>query len=119
MYKFLLPLILLFSVSLLAGCGTDEDLSDHPLTGNWVWNDDGITPLNFNADGTGNRDWWGLPDNFDWSVNGENLDKDMTSGFVVDNGFLRGERWTFEINGNNLTISSRQEAGLVFHYTRR
>jgi len=120
--KKILILMLVLAMSMMAftACGNgDSDSNEgNPLVGFWVWADDGITPLNFDVDGTGNRNWWGGFDFFNWTTDGNHLRMDMTSGIVYDLDFTNNESWTFTIDGDSLRIESRQAEDMVFYYNR-
>ncbi|MDR2166950.1 MAG: hypothetical protein LBE35_03750 [Clostridiales bacterium] len=124
MRKFVLPILLLIlGLVIFAACGND----DHEIVGTWIWNDcpniPPSTPITFNSNGTGNRDWFsgflgGAPEHFDWTINGNHLVIDITRGFAIDAGFATRENWTVNISGNSMTISSLDEPGLIYFYTR-
>ena len=89
------------------------------LVGTWEWDMNPDWRYVFNGDGTGTR---GLPgymhDSFVWWVNGSNLRIDMTAGTTFNSLYRNDESWTFTINGNFLTLSSRQEIGMTWTYAR-
>jgi len=93
----------------LTGCG-GQDLTDHELVGTWNWDNNARWQYNFNADGTGTR---GLPDeiqSFNWSIPGEGRLRLSQRGY-------RTENWDYTIDGQRLTLDSRQVADLIYHYT--
>ena len=83
---------------------------NHPLIGQWAWDDNALWQYTFNADGTGVR---GFPDEretFRWTIP-ETGRLDIRVGGAT-------ERWDFAITGNVFSITSRQVAGMMFSYRR-
>jgi len=114
MRKFVsLLAILLVSLVVLVGCsgGNDED-----LVGRWAWDGGASFVYTFNADGTGSRGFPGVTETFSWSTSGSQLriNRDETP-----RGEIRNERWDYTIDGNRLTIESRQERGTTYTYIRQ
>lgn len=76
------------------------------LIGTWEWDANDDYTYAFNADGTGTRGLSADPESFEWSTDGDHL----MIGF---------ESWTFTIEGDVLTIDSRQVDGMTFSYIRQ
>ena len=87
-----------------------------PIVGTWAWDDDDGYIYIFNADGTGQRGFPRRMDSFNWFTAGTELRIDRHGHLPA--GVIRHELWTFTINGDILTLASRQEASLVFSYNR-
>jgi len=133
MKKFILPsLLLVLGLFIFTACGGDRPQSvdeSNPLIGEWEWNlYDGLF-MEFNADGTGSRNWWeGDPQTFDWWTVGDDLLRvNITGGYeeaeaaLATEGYLLNldEHWTFSFIGNDvLIIESRQVAGEIWTYHR-
>ncbi|MCL2350245.1 MAG: hypothetical protein FWC67_02075 [Defluviitaleaceae bacterium] len=116
MKKFVLPVLLLvMGLVLLTACGGGsrrQDVeSDNPLIGTWSWNWDDSWRYVFNADGYGTRGVSGTPgfERFEWWTEGNDLLRlNMTSGHIFDNRNYRNDyRFTFTINGDELTLDNR------------
>ncbi|MCL2752650.1 MAG: hypothetical protein FWE44_00705 [Defluviitaleaceae bacterium] len=133
MKRFTLSILLLVaSFVLLAACGarnaTDprQDVSpDNPLIGSWDITYEGVFLPNFkvlNADGTGHRGFLDIPgawDRFVWWTDGDTFRMNMTSGATFEESILiNNESWTFTLAGDNLTLESNQERGLIEEWTR-
>ena len=112
LFVFAGVLALLTGVLVLTACGGGG--RDEALLGNWSWELTGDTKT-FNDDGTGTRTFFGEPDPFTWSTNGDRLNINRDS---AARGETRNERWTYTISGNTLTIESRQE-DLTMVYIRQ
>ena len=83
------------------------------LFGRWGWNIDNNWYYLFEMDGYGSRtdaNFQGR-DEFAWFLLAD-------GGIVLRIGEERVEFWCYEINYNMLTLASRQERGIVFHYIR-
>lgn len=114
--SFLLVSILLVGVLALAGCGGGGQ--DENLVGTWEWEllgDD--LYYTFNDDGTGHFNIFGDVSEFSWTTSGEQLRINRTGD--IPSGEIRNERWNYTINGNRLTIESRQEDDLILDLIRR
>jgi len=126
-------LTLAAALLLFAACGgvrdaTDPRLdveADNPLIGSWDLYIDGVLLPEFkvlNADGTGHRGYLDIPsgwDLFHWWTDGDHFRMNMTSGNSHSNNmYINNESWTFALVGNNLTLTSRQQSGLVEEWTR-
>jgi len=78
------------------------------LVGTWNWI--GSPWYVFNADGTGVQSPNFMEQNFRWSTN---------NGVLTITGMGMAQEWDYVIEGNQLTITSRQLAGLSYTYTRQ
>ncbi|MCL2285206.1 MAG: S41 family peptidase [Firmicutes bacterium] len=87
-----------------------------PIAGTWTWDDDDSFIYIFNADGTGERGFPRSMISFNWFTTGTELRIDR-HGYLAA-GVIRNELWIFTINGDVLTLVSRQEAGWAFSYNR-
>jgi len=92
--------------------GLDDPIPEPPaaqvaeeLFDSWSWDMDGDYTYVFHADGTGTRGFSGDIESFEWRTAGDHL-------------MIGMESWTFAIEGDILTIDSRQEAGTTFSYIR-
>ena len=111
-----LSLVMLVAfAAMFTGCGAD--LSDHDLVGTWEWVEAPMYRVVFNGDGTGDRGVPGVElQTFTWSVSGSdrlNINLDENPG----GDYIRNERWTWTIDGDTLTIDSRQTDD-IWVYTR-
>ena len=89
--------------------------SDSGLVGSWDWLGLGVY-YTFDADGTGARGITGLDRTyFDWTAEDGILRMTLTEGVGII-GFT--EEWNYTIEGDELTIDSRQLPGLSWSYTR-
>ena len=94
-----------FDTDELVGTVIDMDLVDI-----WVWYDNNTYFLAFDDDGFGMRGFYPDLDLFAWGTqDGDHL-------MISIGRFL--ENWTFTIDGDTLTIDSRDEPGLTFSYFR-
>jgi len=84
------------------------------LVGTWHWSGDAALSYTFNADGTGERGFPEVREGFVWNTNSRGH-LNIERNFVVQ-GEIREERWNFSIDGDALTIRSRQAAGAEFVY---
>ncbi|MCL2588921.1 MAG: DUF4352 domain-containing protein, partial [Oscillospiraceae bacterium] len=73
---------------------SDQEMAE-VLFGTWAWDVDGGYTYVFNADGTGTRGFAGDLETFEWHTAGDHL-------------MIGNESWTFTIEGDTLTIDSRQ-----------
>ena len=83
------------------------------LIGRWGWNTNHDWYYLFEMDGLGSRTDSNLQgrDEFVWFL--------LTDGgLIVRIGEESAELWDYEINDNMLTLASRQERGIVFHYIK-
>ena len=114
---FLLIVLLVGGMMSLTGCIGGNGEQDEALVGQWVWDGDSTYVYDFNSDGTGQRGGghFGV-ETFTWSTSGDELriNRDQAARDEI-----RNERWNYTISGDVLTIESRQEAGMIFSYTRR
>lgn len=95
----------------LAGCGGQQDVSDHPLVGTWNWVEDTLWQWRFQADGTGFRGGAGEETRFSWHIeDGGHLRLNIQGG--------RRESWSYLISGYTLTLDNRQLAGETYTYRR-
>jgi hypothetical protein len=85
---------------------------EQAFVGLWEFRDDTDYFLAFDANGSGRRNWFTHNDAFTWTTSGGHH-LSMADGDYLD-------RWTFNLtNGENtLTITSRDEPGLVYVYNR-
>jgi len=88
--------------------GGSESESEADLVGVWEWELGNEFRLVFNANGTG--EWVGLHNEFTWEVSGDELTMNILGV---------PQRWSFEISGRELIISSLDLAGLSYTYIRR
>ena len=84
--------------------------ADHPLVGSWAWDLYSGFVYNFDADGTGTRGFTGEIESFTW----ESMDDHLLIRL-----WNADESWTFFINGDLLTIDSRQVPGVMWRYVRQ
>jgi hypothetical protein len=87
---------------MLSGCAEGHD---EALIGVWRWYEYGETTYEFMADGTGVRGLAGSPDTFRWSTNGAQLDIRRD----VRDGYLRNERWLFQIEDDILNLTNLRD----------
>ena len=92
----------------LTACGSDDFEND--LVGTWIWELNPAFIFTIEADGTGS--WGGSI--FEWEVSGNELRMTLE----VDHTGLGVHRWTPEIDGDTLTITSLQTYE-VYVYIRR
>ena len=131
MKKFALPFLVLtlFMVLGLTGCGAQQtpgggggaqDTAGQALVGTWGWEDFAAWEYVFEANGEGTRGITGLEvETFLWRAEGNHLMIDLTSGPIFDNpNYITYESWSYVINNNVLTITSRQADNLSFSYIR-
>ncbi|MCL2587899.1 MAG: hypothetical protein FWD84_00640 [Oscillospiraceae bacterium] len=86
------------------------DQTGSDFVGTWAWDGNSSWTYVFDANGTGTR---GMPtgrDSFVWWTTAD-------GGIAMDLGDWI-ELWSYELSGNDLTITSRQEAGVTFSYVR-
>lgn len=76
------------------------------LVGTWLWADSETFEHTFNADGTGSRGFPGETEEFTWAATGSRLDILRNT---APRGEIRGELWSFEIEGDRLTITALQK----------
>ena len=90
----------------------DAPDADHPLIGTWAWDEDEMYEYNFYPGGTGTRGFHalGIIDSFTWEAQDDHLVLRLP---------IMHESWTFVIDGDVLTIDSRQVPGMTFSYIRR
>ena len=113
--SFFMVAVLLVSVMALTGCGGSG--GDENLAGTWTWDVDSSFQYIFNADGTGSRGFTGAVETFTWSTrSGDELRLRRNN---APSGEITNERWTYTIDGNVLTIDSRQVSGMTFSYIRQ
>jgi len=91
----------------------DVDLSDHVLIGIWLWDGNNDWTYVFFADGTGVRGLPETPAEFIWSTP---EDDHLMFFNPIDDSIY--ESWSFIIEDDILTLTSRQEAGVTFNYIR-
>jgi|GEM_PF-1208607 len=130
MRKFLAGvLVLLMAAGMLVvftGCGNNddpiinEDPVINPLVGTWAWM--GRPYYVFNEDGTGTRDASSVFEAahpLAWTTESGTLTICITPSYCdsVEDCVLP-ELWSYTIVGDSLTITSQQEAGMTFTYTR-
>ena len=84
---------------------------DHPLVGIWEWDDMDTYLYIFNADGNGSRGFAPLIQQFTWEV--------CEAGHLSMTLGNNTEHWYMTIEGNVLTITSRQVANMQYSYIRR
>ena len=114
----LIAAMLVVGAFVLAGCGSGET-ENSPVVGTWGWDQFTDWQYVFNPDGTGHRgqgfgaDFW----EFTWETRGSQLRINLIGN--VPSGHIRNERWDFTVDGNVLTIESRQERGLTYSYIRQ
>ena len=95
--------------------GLDEPLPERPvaehaeeLLGAWIWDSNQDWIYEFFADGTGIRGV-NQAEPFEWQTDGDHL---------MISGMLMVESWTFTIEGDILTLDSRQTPGVAWSYIR-
>jgi len=108
----LLLTVLLITATLTA-CGGGG--SNHALVGTWEWEILANYEWTFNADGTGTRGTAIDNNDFEWETDGDGLTVSFVGG-IGDLG-VQHERWTYEVSGNTLTVTSRV-TGETFSYIR-
>jgi len=88
------------------------------LVGTWNFVDHPTWQYFFHANGEGTRGGGGSPiEEFNWSVQGDLLRIESLDGEPLQFG-VANERWTFAIDGDTLTLTSRQAEDMSFTYTR-
>lgn len=104
--------ITLLILALLTACGiATQDVSEHVLVGTWNWDDNALWQYTFNEDGTGVRGFLDERETFNWSI--------PNDGHVRMNmGRGSSENWDYILDGDMLTLDSRQVPGLTYHYVR-
>ena len=112
-----LAVVMLGSVAVLVGCNGGGSVTEADVVGSWSWVEAPMYLYTFNADGTGTRGVEGIEvESFTWSIRGGdrlNINRDEAPA-----GELANEEWNINIEGDNLTIDSRQVPGLEFTYVR-
>ena len=83
---------------------------DGPLVGTWIWDGNPDWAFVFDANGEGVRGTDENQETFVWWTTAD-------GGVLMYLG-LRVDRWTYTINGDILTLTSRQEIGMEFSYIR-
>lgn len=78
------------------------------IVGVWAWDALNMWQYDFNADGTGIRGV-GAEETFTWRTEGDNL--------LIETDLME-ESWTFVIEGDMMTLTSRQAAGMEYSYIR-
>ena len=81
------------------------------LVGTWIWEDNNEFTIIFNSDFTGERNWTGQMEDFEWFAFGDELFIYSHDGFE--------EEWAFSISNGVLDFSSLQVPGLNFRYLAR
>ena len=86
--------------------------ADHILVGTWAWDANAEYEYVLNADGTGTRGVAsaGLIDELLWVTVDDGIWMNITDGMT--------ERWTFVVENDVLTITSRQVPGMEWSYIR-
>ena len=101
----------------LTGCG-GADVSEHPLVGNWAWEDYANYVYTFYPDGTGTRGGGGIPrEDITWSIPRDGRLTINREGDVPRNE-IRREQWDYSIDGDVFTIESRQDSGRSYSFNR-
>jgi len=109
--KIAAAIFVLAIIMILSGCTSAVDLSDHALVGTWNWDDNQLWQYHFNADGTGARGFSDSMESFTWSTQG--------NGQIRINSFIiLRENWSYSMDGDALTLSSNQVAGVTYIYIR-
>jgi len=84
--------------------------AEYQLVGTqWAWDGYAAWQYFFHADGTGVRGVASSTISFDWWAYGNHL--------LIETGYML-ESWTFAIDGDIMTLASRQVAGLEYSYIR-
>jgi len=110
----LVLLVLAVGALALTGCSSDEH--DEALVGTWAYSNVPDFVLEFNADGTGRRNWaGGVFEGYSWSTSGDRLNINRDS---APSGERRNERWTYTVSGDTLTIQSQHETHRTYVYIR-
>ena len=89
--------------------GNEIDLTNHPMTGSWVWDQADSFIYELRPDGTGIRGFYGLRSEIFWFADDSNL-------IIVTGPGI--EHWTFTIVDDVLTIVSAQVHGITWSYIR-
>jgi hypothetical protein len=103
-----------------------ETAEESPIVGSWFWDEDDDWEYVFNSDGTGTRGFISEELIFDflWTIEGDLLTIDMTVNFdhedleILEEEFFLIEEWTFVIDGDSLTLTSRQVEDMEYTYVR-
>jgi len=83
---------------------------DHEIVGIWEWDTTDTYIYIFNADGSGSRGVSPTIQRFTWEIEDDGLT--MAVGRTE-------EEWSWVINDNTLTITSRQVRNMQYSYNRR
>ncbi|MCL2377007.1 MAG: hypothetical protein FWC76_06365 [Defluviitaleaceae bacterium] len=110
-----LVLTLVLMLGALTACGGPSGdptpaPEGHPLIGSWVWDQSDGYVYVFNANGEGTRGGTPITESFHWRVEGNDH-------LLMETAIME-ESWTFVINNDVLTITSRQAANMQFSYIR-
>jgi len=109
-YKLVLVLLLtIFTVSILAACGSEDTGQDSRLVGSWVSTINDFE-YEFNADGTGIRGTPGFTESIRWATEGNN-ELVLTIGNTE-------ERWGYRIRRNNIYFTHEDSPGMEYPFTR-
>ena len=85
------------------------------LVGEWAWDGGEAFTYVFRANGTGTRGFSDEDDGFRWTADEGRLNIIRDS---AGRGEIRGELWSFEIDGDTLTITNLQLEDASFSYIR-
>ncbi|MDR0483521.1 MAG: hypothetical protein LBH13_10295 [Cellulomonadaceae bacterium] len=96
--------------------GTTQGDTYDGLLGTWEWPLGPDFTYVFEADGTGLRGTSFEAETFTWDASGSNLSINLDNPPA---GNIALERWEFTIDGDTLTITSRQVDGMEFSYVRQ
>jgi len=114
----LIAAMLAVGAFVLTGCGSWET-ENSPIVGTWGWDQLGDWRYVFNPDGTGHRGEGFGADFFEftWDANDSRLRINLIGDLPAN--AIRNEQWNFVIDGNRLTIDSRQDRSIVWSYIRQ
>jgi len=89
---------------------------DESLVGIWFWDDNSGFEYLFNDDGTGVRGWPGEALPFSWYTIGSTLFLECQGDDTLFG--IRNERWTFDVTGYVLSLTSQQSRNMSYVYIR-
>ncbi|MCL1843730.1 MAG: DUF5640 domain-containing protein [Defluviitaleaceae bacterium] len=100
----------ILAIGFIAGCAANID---EELVGVWFWEADSSMRYVLNEDGTGERGFPYVIETFTWEVEDDEL---HISRDAASRGQVRNEVWEYSLDGDILTLYSRQEYGVVLRY---
>ena len=106
-----------YSYIRVGAAGEVETIGGSPeLVGIWAWDVDDVFEYHFFPDGTGIRGWSDETlQTFIWSTTNAG---GLTMTMDDPGEYIAVERWSYVINGDVLTITSRQVPGMEWSYIR-